>query len=117
MPSHNPVGIRNRLWRWKGCSVRYQVHGDGDHCVLLVHGLLVNCDHWRRCLQPLAQQHLRVYALDLVGGGYTEGQPVNGELNRGLEDVETELVMGKKERRKVTVPQRHPLNSSCASEV
>ena len=119
MPSRNPVGIPSRLWRWRGCQVRYQALGEktGGCSVLMVHGLLVNADHWRRNLPALAQQGLEVYALDLVGGGYTAGQAPNGEEGRQLRDVETELVLGPNERRRVSVPQRHPLNSSCAGGV
>ncbi|CAL1159462.1 unnamed protein product, partial [Cladocopium goreaui] len=93
------------------CQVRYQVLGEKNDgpCVLMLHGLLVNADHWRQNLPPLAEAGLRVYALDLLGNGYTdkldpvsqEAASINGERNRDLRDVETNLVLGQGVRKKV----------------
>jgi len=85
----------------------------------MLHGLLVNADHWRQNLPPLAEAGLRVYALDLLGNGYTdkldptseEVRNINGETKRDLSDVETNLVLGGGSRKKVSVPQGHPLGS------
>lgn len=121
IPPTNPVGIPNLVWTWRGCQVRYQVLGEKNDgpCVLMLHGLLVNADHWRQNLPPLAEAGLRVYALDLLGNGYTdkldpvsqEAASINGERNRDLRDVETNLVLGQGVRKKVFVPQGHPLGS------
>ncbi|CAK9069750.1 Pheophytinase [Durusdinium trenchii] len=87
--------------------------------IVLLHGLLVNADHWRKNLPALADQGARVYAIDLLGNGYTDrlvpGSPqaknLSGETARNLTEVETELLLEKGVRQKVTVPQRHPLGS------
>eukprot|EP00434_Breviolum_minutum_P001868 symbB.v1.2.001654.t4/scaffold86.1/size363240/13 len=106
VPPTNPVGIPNLIWTWRGCQVRYQVLGEKNTgpSVLMLHGLLAG---------------LRVYALDLLGNGYTdkldptseEVRNINGETKRDLSDVETNLVLGGGSRKKVSVPQGHPLGS------
>ncbi|CAJ1350969.1 unnamed protein product, partial [Effrenium voratum] len=121
IPPTNPVGIQNRAWTWRGCQVRYQVLGEENTgpSVVLIHGLLVNADHWRKNLPALAEAGLRVYALDLLGNGYTDrlepgsekAAEISGERGRELRDVDTELVISRGVRQKVTVPQRHPLGS------
>ena len=58
--------------------MRYQVSGpeDADHTLLLIHGLFVNSDHWRRALTGLGGgggndgSSCRIYALDLLGCGW-----------------------------------------------
>lgn len=88
--------------------MRYQVSGpeDADHILLLVHGLFVNSDHWRKTLTGLqslsdelnsndensgkANKTYRIYALDLLGSGWSSkpfrddpnAQKVNGENGR-----------------------------------
>ena len=98
MPSHSPAtSLPNQIYTWRGYNVRYQVSGpeDADHTLLLVHGLFVNSDHWRKTLTGL-QDHqedgktYRVYALDLLGSGWSSkpsrddpaAQLVNGENGR-----------------------------------
>ena len=57
MPPVSPTGVANKLWSWRGFNIRYQEVGasnaDGPVCIL-VHGLFVNADHWRRNLPALA---------------------------------------------------------------
>ena len=69
MPPVSPTGVTNRLWRWRGYDVRYQCLGEEQEgpSLLLVHGLFVNADHWRRNLPALAAAGCRVYAIDLLG--------------------------------------------------
>lgn len=43
----------------------------GGPPLVCVHGFGGNADHWRRNLVPLAEAGLRVWALDLVGYGYS----------------------------------------------
>jgi len=60
--------------------------------VLFVHGLFVNCEHWRRNLPALADAGCRAYAVDLLGYGYSdkpyptsaEAIAISGENGRTL---------------------------------
>merc|ERR1711965_926132 len=89
MPAVSPTGVPNRLWSWRGFDVRYQCLGEEQDgpSLLLVHGLFVNADHWRRNLPALAEAGCRVYAIDLLGSGYSskplptsaEARAVSGE--------------------------------------
>ncbi|KAL9187488.1 hypothetical protein ACHAXT_001591 [Thalassiosira profunda] len=84
MPSHSPAtSLPNQIYHWRGQKVRYQVAGpeDADCTLLLVHGLFVNSDHWRRTLTGLnalseeingeSGKTCRIYALDLLGSGWS----------------------------------------------
>jgi len=124
MPAKNPLGIPNHVWEWRGQQVRYQVlEGGADKtgpCVLLVHGLFVNADHWRRNMPYLAEKGCRVFSIDLLGYGYSsrpapcgkEAQALNGENGRDLGAPEFELGSATGELRRAAVPQRHPLGSA-----
>ncbi|KAH8056428.1 hypothetical protein JL721_10028 [Aureococcus anophagefferens] len=54
----------NRIYEWKGLNTRYYaLNEDGDGpSVILVHGLFVNADHWRRNAPALAAAGCRVFA-------------------------------------------------------
>ena len=61
MPTHSPATkLENKIYNWRGYNVRYQVSGpqNADHTLLLVHGLFVNSDHWRKMLTGL-NTHLK----------------------------------------------------------
>ncbi|KAK4420102.1 putative aminoacrylate hydrolase RutD [Sesamum alatum] len=58
-------------WKWRGYSIRYQYSGTRGPALVLVHGFGANSDHWRKNLPVLAQSH-RVYAIDLIGYGYSD---------------------------------------------
>ena len=94
---------------------------------MLVHGLFVNSDHWRKSLKTLAEENYRVYALDLLGCGYSDKPPadsaiaqkINGEAWR-FESPSTTSVLkniplgtrqGGAQKRIVAVDLRHPLQS------
>merc|ERR1719506_417338 len=95
----------SRTWSWRGCSVRYVKKLSSSSTslgsVVLIHGFGGNCDHWRRNLQPLADSGLDVYAIDLLGYGFSEkrnpaelreargpdGKMVNGEVGRDFSDL------------------------------
>ncbi|OEU10578.1 alpha/beta-hydrolase [Fragilariopsis cylindrus CCMP1102] len=89
-PKISPATNRpNQLFKWRGNQqIRYQQAGpiSGDP-VLLIHGLFVNSDHWRKTIKGLAEEGYNVYAIDLWGYGYSskppydspEAQAVNGE--------------------------------------
>eukprot|EP00804_Cyclotella_cryptica_P025261 CCRYP_010361-RB/>CCRYP_010361-RB protein AED:0.20 eAED:0.20 QI:0/0/0/1/0/0/2/0/327 len=79
MPTHSPAtSLPNQIYNWRGYQTRYQVSGppDADHTLLLVHGLFVNSDHWRKMLTGLNHTQngktCRVYALDLLGSGWSD---------------------------------------------
>jgi len=59
----------NKYWKWRDQSIRYVVHGEKNTgpTVLLVHGLFVNADHFRKNLPALAAAGYRAYAIDLLG--------------------------------------------------
>jgi len=90
--------------------------------VLLVHGLFVNADHWRKNLPILAEAGCRAYAIDLLGNGYSskpppcaqESRALSGENGRsevasGLLDVELGTASGGVRRSDVALA--HPLGS------
>ena len=91
----------SKTWSWRGCNVRYVSKpttrsSPSLGSVVLIHGFGGNCDHWRRNIQPLADSGLDVYAIDLLGYGFSEkrnpaelkeargpdGAMVNGEVGR-----------------------------------
>ncbi|KAA0040105.1 pheophytinase [Cucumis melo var. makuwa] len=63
--------IRSCIWKWRGYSIRYQCSGDDGPALILIHGFGANSDHWRKNIPVLAQSH-RVYAIDLIGYGYSD---------------------------------------------
>ncbi|KAI7728010.1 hypothetical protein M8C21_006077 [Ambrosia artemisiifolia] len=59
------------MWNWKGYSIRYQCAGNSGPALVLVHGFGANSDHWRKNIPVLAESH-RVFAIDLIGYGYSD---------------------------------------------
>lgn len=129
MPDVSPAtGLVNHMYSWKhGQSLRYQVAGPANgQPIILVHGLFCNADHWRKSLRDLSTAGCRIYALDLLGCGYSDkpaadsavAAAVNGELSRfdGIlqsevaESVSLGTANGKGQRVR-DVPLRHPLKS------
>lgn len=76
-PISPATGLKNKVYRWRNQNIRYQETGDpnSDKCCVLVHGLFVNSDHWRKTLDFLSSQGYRAYALDLLGCGYSSKPP------------------------------------------
>lgn len=157
-PKISPVtGLENRFYTWKhGQQIRYQrtttitaTNTDGkqgqngssskvtnrSEPVLLVHGLFVNADHWRKTLLALQDAgYSNAYALDLFGCGYSDKPPAasdiaqacngeNGRFENGilqqtgvcesgsvLRNVELGTANGQA-KRIVDVDLRHPLGS------
>lgn len=62
---------QSRSWTWRGHTIRYQCAGDYGTAIVLIHGFGASSDHWRKNLPVLAVNH-RVYALDLIGFGYSD---------------------------------------------
>ncbi|KAL9162302.1 hypothetical protein ABFS82_07G081000 [Erythranthe guttata] len=67
--THNE--IKTSTWKWRGYSIRYQYSGTSGPALVLVHGFGANSDHWRKNLPVLGESH-RVYAIDLIGYGYSD---------------------------------------------
>ncbi|XP_076924838.1 pheophytinase, chloroplastic-like [Bidens hawaiensis] len=65
------VSLQTRMWNWKGYSIRYQYAGNSGPALVLVHGFGANSDHWRKNIPVLAESH-RVFAIDLIGYGYSD---------------------------------------------
>jgi len=91
------------LYQWKeGQQIRYQRAGPLDgRPVLLVHGLFVNSDHWRKTIQGLADEGFNTYAIDLWGYGYSSKPPfdsvvaqtVNGEQRFDNDDSDNDGIL------------------------
>lgn len=127
-PQISPAtNLPNLLFTWKSDQqIRYQVAGPEDGTpVLLVHGLFVNSDHWRKTILSLANEGYRAFAIDLWGSGYSSKPPrdslvaqsVNGEKERFTKDypeimkgAELGSACGTKTRIR-DVEKSHPLKS------
>lgn len=108
-PKISPAtNLPNLLYQWRGTQqIRYQRNNGGSSGlnpetttttttkakgppVLLIHGLFVNSDHWRKTLDGLGKEEYNVYAIDMWGYGYSskppsnsvEAQAMNGETKR-----------------------------------
>ncbi len=87
-PATNALGDANEYWAWRGQTVRYRAAGLDNAAdapsVVLVHGLFVNADHWRQNMPALAAAGFRVFAIDLLGNGYSSKPPPCGAAARAL---------------------------------
>ncbi|XAR62904.1 hypothetical protein NMG60_11017831 [Bertholletia excelsa] len=63
--------VKSSMWSWRGYSIRYQYSGKSGPALVLVHGFGANSDHWKKNIPVLAHSH-RVYAIDLIGYGYSD---------------------------------------------
>lgn len=124
--SHLRSETENRFWEWRGQKIRYVVHGEENlkgPSVIMVHGLFVNADHFRKNLPALAKHGIRAYGIDLLGNGYSskpppcgdEAQNISGERFRsqvtsGLKNVELGTPDGKTRRSDVSLS--HPVTGS-----
>ena len=125
MPAVSPTGVANQVWKWRGFDVRYQCLGDENPAapaVLLVHGLFVNADHWRRNLPALAEAGCRVYSIDLLGSGYSskpyptsaEAQAISGEKGRDLAAPNCAIGSASGDVLEPrSIAQAHPVQGSC----
>ncbi|KAG7035793.1 hypothetical protein SDJN02_02591 [Cucurbita argyrosperma subsp. argyrosperma] len=69
--TRSQLQVRSCIWNWRGYSIRYQCAGDHGPALILIHGFGANSDHWRKNIPALAESH-RVYAVDLIGYGYSD---------------------------------------------
>lgn len=127
-PVSPATGLPNQFYTWReGQRIRYQTAGpETGEPLLLVHGLFVNCDHWRKTIVYMADQGYHVFAVDLFGYGYSDkpdrdsivAQKCNGENGRFddqdrpsiLPNVELGRADGRATRI-CNVDLRHPLGS------
>ncbi|CAM8970596.1 unnamed protein product [Rhodiola kirilowii] len=65
------TAIQTSVWKWRGYSIRYQYSGDDGPALVLIHGFGANSEHWRKNIPALARSH-RVFAIDLIGYGYSD---------------------------------------------
>jgi pimeloyl-ACP methyl ester carboxylesterase len=118
-PAISPAtGLPNQLFEWKEHQqIRYQVAGpEKGEPIILVHGLFVNSDHWRKTLKALGDEGYHAFALDLWGCGYSDKPPsqsaaaqaVNGENGRFDDDAHP---AGGVKTRIMDVELKHPLGS------
>ncbi|CAI7866442.1 unnamed protein product [Closterium sp. NIES-53] len=64
--------VETRSWLWRGHSIRYQQSGSQGPPILLIHGFGASSDHWRHTLKALGASGHRVFAIDLLGYGYSD---------------------------------------------
>ncbi|GMH39958.1 hypothetical protein BSKO_07862 [Bryopsis sp. KO-2023] len=60
-----------KKWMWRDHTVNFVQAGECGEPIVLIHGFGASAYHWRYNIPELAKQH-RVYALDLLGFGFSE---------------------------------------------
>ncbi|CAM6111154.1 unnamed protein product [Calypogeia fissa] len=63
-------------WQWRDHKVHYVVQGEGKP-IVLIHGFGASVFHWRYNIPELAKHGYKVYAMDLLGFGWTDKALVN----------------------------------------
>ena len=59
-------------FRYKGHSIAYEEHGQGDRTLILIHGLLMNRHMYDRLAPEMASRGNRVITVDLLGHGASD---------------------------------------------
>jgi pimeloyl-ACP methyl ester carboxylesterase len=67
---------REGSFRHQGNRIAYEVYGDGDRALVLVHGLLMNQRMYDRMAPELATRGFKVVTVDLLGHGVSD-RPVD----------------------------------------
>ena len=62
-------------FRYHGHRITYDVHGEGDRVLVLVHGLLMNRRMYDRLAPEMASRGNRVIIVDLLGHGESDKPP------------------------------------------
>ncbi|KAK9868847.1 hypothetical protein WJX84_007219 [Apatococcus fuscideae] len=81
-------GIEEGYWTWRDFKIRYQNMGTSGPKVLLVHGFGSNCDHWRKNF-PVVAERCQVWAIDLLGYGWSDKPDPRDHLPNSLYTFET----------------------------
>jgi len=68
--------LEDRFWLWKGYHVRYQFRpaaggASSKGVALCIHGFGGNAEHWRKNSADMAEAGFDVYAVDLLGYGFS----------------------------------------------
>jgi pimeloyl-ACP methyl ester carboxylesterase len=66
-------------FRYHGYRIAYEVHGDGDRTLVLVHGLLMNRRMYDRLVPAMTARGNRVVTVDLLGHGRSD-RPADRQL-------------------------------------
>jgi len=85
-----PTVITN-YWIWRGFSIRYQTAGTQGKAVVLIHGFGASSDHWRKNIPELATEH-RVYAIDLLGFGFSAKPTPGAEVTYTFETWAAQII-------------------------
>lgn len=68
------------FWNWDSphgsLAMHYIEKGEGDNHLILIHGFRAHTFTWREVISPLAQAGYHVWAIDLVGYGFSD-KPIN----------------------------------------
>lgn len=60
------------FWTWRGHKIHYVEQGEGEEVpIVLIHGFGASAFHWRYNIPELAKKY-KVYAIDLLGFGWSE---------------------------------------------
>lgn len=73
------------FWTWRGRRIHYVEQGAGRP-VVLIHGFGASAFHWRYNIPELAKKY-KVYAIDLLGFGWSEKALVDYEATIWMEQV------------------------------
>uniref|UniRef100_J3LG94 AB hydrolase-1 domain-containing protein n=2 Tax=Oryza brachyantha TaxID=4533 RepID=J3LG94_ORYBR len=73
------------FWTWRGHRIHYVEQGAGQP-IVLIHGFGASAYHWRYNIPELAKKY-KVYAIDLLGFGWSEKALVDYEATIWMEQV------------------------------
>jgi pimeloyl-ACP methyl ester carboxylesterase len=78
--AHNSLEpLTTSTWNWQGHQIQYTRSGKGMP-LLLIHGFGASLGHWRKNIPVLAQQGYEVFAIDLLGFGWSDKPALNYSL-------------------------------------
>lgn len=80
------------FWKWNYSdhitpSIHYIEKGSGSSHIILIHGFRANTYTWRHLIDPLAQSGFHVWALDLVGYGYSDKPELEYKFDLFLQQI------------------------------
>lgn len=97
------------FWTWdreRGShSIHYLEKGEGSKHVILIHGFRANTYTWKALLEPLTEAGFHVWALDLLGFGFSDKPNTNYNIELFLEQIEAFMAHKK-------IPHAHFIGSS-----
>ncbi|KAL2902081.1 Pheophytinase chloroplastic [Bienertia sinuspersici] len=80
------------FWTWRGHKIHYVEQGEGPP-IVLVHGFGASAFHWRYNIPELAKKY-KVYAIDLLGFGWSEKALIDYDAIIWRDQVEPAVVVG-----------------------